>query len=893
MFTYLRKNKAALKKTPLLITIGVLFSICAVYFLFHYFSSQEKKNIWDFIPVNAVIVYESDKCRECQDEIGKSPLLALIVKSLLTDKRDSLRGRVQAIIKEKLGDVIISIHPTKKDQFDAVFYIENFQIGSSTLTSKNTRILSVREFNGVDIHEVTLNNQVFSWITVNNISVGSFTSFLIEDVIRTYKFSESVFKRELKSIQKLPRISGDGGNVYIQLKNISELISVFTDETSPMMERLGQSSILDIKAEQESIVLNGFTVDSADQTEFALSIFRHQEPVHFDQKNLISDRTLFFKAFGISDGAAFKEDVEAFRAKRNVKDSLGWLNQKAGINLMQLYAEIKDEVVECFVESSKHHELKKILIIETRKPEQWSLQLEKIADKLSLDTIFYERYGDFELRDIPVYNFPEKLLWPLTSGYHQTFYTTLKNKIIISDDLSELKKFIDDIESENTWGKSVAYNQFLETTLLESNFSTYVNFPKIWNALSQRTYNRWRAFTLENQKLLKRFQPSAFQFSHLNNTYYTNFNIRYRQVSKSENEDQKSRVTTNFQANISGIYVVKSHVTRNDEVLVQDSVNDLSLIGSDGNPLWKIPVGERIRSEVTQIDYFGNGKLQYFFSTNNTLHIIDRLGKSVDPFPLYVPSLDIAHASVIDYDHTKKYRLLVAERSGKLWMYDKEGQNLEGWNPRDIGGELSSAAEHYRIKGKDYIIAVRKDGQIFVMNRRGENVKGFPLKLTSRINGDFYVDTSTPENVIIVVTQDGYRVRISIDGKILSQEALLKTAVNSSFSLVREKSDKSYVIMQQDPKNFNLVDDAGSTLAMNNYVGGHAVEVSFFDFGADKIFVTISDTVDGMTYVYDQNGELITSPPVETRMLTLRRGGDDQIKLYFARGNAVVMEPLR
>jgi hypothetical protein len=227
-------------------------------------------------------------------------------------------------------------------------------------------------------------------------------------------------------------------------------------------------------------------------------------------------------------------------------------------------------------------------------------------------------------------------------------------------------------------------------------------------------------------------------------------------------------------------------------------------------------------------------------------------------------------------------------------MYDKNGQNLEGWQPKDVGGELSGAPEHYRIKGKDYIIAVRKDGAILVMNRRGENVKGFPLQLSSKVSGDFFVDASDSDNNIIVVTQDGYRVKISIDGKIQSREALLKSAVNSSFSLIREKSDKSYVILQQDAKNFSLTDDTGKAMAMNNYLGGHSARVLFYDFGSDKIFIAITDQDEGMTYVYDSEGNLITSPPIESRMLTLRpAGSDDQIKLYFARNNTLVTQQLR
>ena len=45
----------------------------------------------------------------------------------------------------------------------------------------------------------------------------------------------------------------------------------------------------------------------------------------------------------------------------------------------------------------------------------------------------------------------------------------------------------------------------------------------------------------------------------------------------------------------------------------------------DGKVLWKIPVGDQITSDILQVDFFNNNKLQYIFTTRNAIHIIDRL----------------------------------------------------------------------------------------------------------------------------------------------------------------------------------------------------------------------------------------------------------------------------
>src|SRR5690606_7048909 len=97
---------------------------------------------------------------------------------------------------------------------------------------------------------------------------------------------------------------------------------------------------------------------------------------------------------------------------------------------------------------------------------------------------------------------------------------------------------------------------------------------------------------------------------------------------------------------------------------------------------------------------------------------------------------------------------------GNLWMYDKEGNNLEGWQPKTIDGKVLTAPLHHRISGRDYIFAMRSDGLVYLMNRRGENIKNFPLNLEARLNGEYFVEPGkTPASTIItVVGRDGFRI---------------------------------------------------------------------------------------------------------------------------------------
>src|SRR5690606_21988453 len=155
---------------------------------------------------------------------------------------------------------------------------------------------------------------------------------------------------------------------------------------------------------------------------------------------------------------------------------------------------------------------------------------------------------DYEIREIPAYRFPEKLLGPFVTGFDRTFYTSFGNTMFMAEDLAILKKFLNDIDNEDTWGKSVAQNAFLESTLLESNISLFINTPKIWNIIKNAMHPRWSKFIDQNETLLNALGMGAVQFSHLNDSYYTNvsWDLKATNTSKQDRET-KDRLMVNFE----------------------------------------------------------------------------------------------------------------------------------------------------------------------------------------------------------------------------------------------------------------------------------------------------------------------------------------------------------
>lgn len=895
-----------MKKAPLLITLGIVALAVAGYFAYEKYFLKKIVSPWDLVPQGAVAVYEASACAACIEPVKSSSLWEIVQRASFYDKQqDSIQNIVTLLTTQKNGS-LASLHVTKKDAFDFVFYIplndlKGRQLFEATVEDwKNKKDIKYREreFSSTKIQELATSGSVFSWVVLKDVWVGSFTPFLVEDVIRVFvEDKESTFRKDIASVYQMPKLKNDAGNLYVNLHNFSGWLSVFAPGFNlDLIQHFGKATLLDIKAVDRNLVLNGFSLEDP-QDVSVLSVFNEQFPTSFGLKQFISNRTVMLVSYGISNGHDFAMKLNSYpKRNKSLTDTLQRLATSLKVDMNQLYSSINNEVGVCYVESASQ-KFSKVLLIESNEIESWLKSMNTISEKLSVDTVFFERYSGYGIRELPVFRFPEKLFSPFISGFDQSYYTSIDNTLIVAENLEELKFFLEDIDREDTWGKSVIQNQFLESTLLESNVSLYVNTPRIWNILGESLNEKWRGFVKDNKALFSSVGMGAIQFSHLNQSFYTNISWLYQQppISEPERKQQAQSTVTGFQNGLLGkSFIVRNHADKTTEVLLQDSVFNLHLVSSKGTVLWSKAMNGPIVGEAFQIDYYKNGKLQYLFATEGSLHIIDRLGNYVQPYPLTIKAKQVEFLSLLDYDHSRNYRFLIAERSGKLWMYDKEGNSLEGWSPRNVESQLYCTPRHHRIRGKDYLLAMGNNGKAFLMNRRGEPIKGFPLNLDARPAGDYFVESgsSSTQTYFVVVSRDGFRIKFSLDGKIHNRETLLKSSLDARFSLVKEANGKSYCIIRQEPKALSVLDASGKELIINEYIGMNAANVQYYDFGSGNIYYLITDVVQDLTYVYDNQGNLLTSPPLESDFASLTLANSNKLRVYLTYQKSLQVKPL-
>jgi hypothetical protein len=878
-----------------LITGILLVLILGLSLLFYYLTYGNKQiEIWDLIPNQVVAVYEPGECTDCIVQLKESKFWKFLNQLLIQEHDADSIEKIFNQLHTSENKPLITIQVTQSNNFDLVYYLQSdvarkFELELAKWKGGKLKI-GQREFNGVQINEVTLNKRVFSWISVNKFWIGSFAPLLLEDVIRTYKSNgKEGFNVEIEDVLALPRIKNDAGNLYLNLRTINTLLSLFIDGNHKL-PILGKAALLDIKAGEGIVTMNGFSVLQNEDTEL-LSYFNSQDPVPFGLKNYISNRSISVVNYGISNGELLLRSITSVNKNKSIIS-----NELLSTEIIRkLFSSLGKEIAICSFES-RGSNLSRVLLIETSDIDIWKNTFNKLSNTIQQgDTVYYEKYSSYEIRQIEVNNLPELLFKPLVNGFAQTYYTTYDKILMISDRPEELRRVLDDIEWEEVWGKSIAFNQFLESTLLESNVSVYVNGPRALSVIDSRLNPKWkRASQSFDKSIQAALGFSAYQFSHLNENYYTNITWSFTSGGVKEDVHSINKIAMNIDQPIATRpFVVRNHTTKKDDIIVQDSLFTIHYFSADGKHQWRKNVSGAIMGEVYQVDYLNNNKLQLFFVTNGKLHVIDRLGNYVSPFPVSIAQQSIEYVSLLDYDNSKKYRYLLADKAGKLWLMDKEGKLLDGWRPLNLESSLVLPASHHRIRGKDFILSIRKDGRVYLLNRRGETIPAFPLNLEIRVDGSYFLEmgTSLSDTYFTVVSKDGIKIKFTVEGKIISRESLVKLSLDDQFSLITDRNLTSYFIKQQNSRRLTLLDERGKTVLMNEYVGSSSVNVQFYDFGANRSYILISDLDQQLCYAYTGQGELIRTVPFEASGSSLILDGD-RVIIATVDGSSLTLQPL-
>ena len=402
-----------------------------------------------------------------------------------------------------------------------------------------------------------------------------------------------------------------------------------------------------------------------------------------------------------------------------------------------------------------------------------------------------------------------------------------KDYLVFSNNEQTLKQFINDNLNKNTLKSNSSFNRLFSSI---SSFNTLNN-----NYFSGSNYNFFNELNLLNSK--NDFTENSFQLVQDNGIIHFN-----AVISKDTNEDENLKISKLFDVEIDEEIImyphfVKNHVTKNLDIVVQDTKNNLYLISKDGKVIWKKKINQPILGQISQIDIYKNGRLQLIFNTKNKIYVLDRNGNNVKQFPKTFNDPITQPLAVFDYDNNKNYRLLVTQGS-ELLMYDKNGKKVSGFKYKKSSNNITSKPKHFRILNKDFIV-FKIGNKMKILNRKGRE----------RINVNDDINFSN-QNVfeyndkLISTTTDQKLVQIDVNG-VIDLSSLKNLSLNS------------------DGSNLVVLDENSIKLSPN------IASIPFGNYGSPQLsninknlLITLYDKQNKKSYLFNKNLILDTSFPV-------------------------------
>ncbi|MCW5912492.1 MAG: hypothetical protein KIT62_15595 [Cyclobacteriaceae bacterium] len=708
---------------------------------------------------------------------------------------------------------------------------------------------SNRLLDGVKIYELKKGGKTqLAWANLDGYLVLSKSSLLVENAIRIHHSSPARnFKTQNPLLFGFVTIKADAGNVWVNYGQLSQSsVPLFkTLHDIPLFSSLAVASVLDVTRNNDHASLSGFTLDSPDKT-WGLHRFQNQNPVKIDVMRFVPNATKVFVHYGMSNVDAFISGDPDEPRKSDLQDEIG------------------------------------VCVLDGAMP----VVFLKVKDGFAYDQFEYiESYADYDIRKVA----DSKITDPVKPLLPEGDYTLLTFKdgyVFLSANADELKLLIDAIEADETWGRSVDFQQFFNTCLQEGNVSVFYSGSALLGHDADVTWKQ----ALDSLRITSTTWGSM-QFNSLDNHFYTSSNFYF--PSRKQPEKRKvERRTYELSNNLEAGFVVRNYTNGLNELLVQDSTFKVYLFSQAAGVQWMYAMNEKIE-QVQQLDYFKNGKLQYLVTTASDIYLIDRLGRDVEGFPKR-KNLNYRFSEVVDYDKSRNYRIMVTSGASDIYILDKSMQELEGWSPKKMNARILFSPKHYRIGGKDYFMVITENGQLHLFNRRGEYEKGYPVSINKNISGDYFLDqgNSLANSAVYFISADGIVNKVVLDGK-STNESLIRGS-KSKFYLATAAGKPDCYFFRMDTDKVAVFDRKNQLVFERQNPGSQNLKSDVVKSPDGVPYFCFYDEEQNLSYIFDSTGNSVVNRPVETTLPPLFNVNQKtkQVSVFAVYQNSISSVPL-
>ena len=680
-------------------------------------------DLYQAVPKTSVLIVESNNVNKLFNNLGNSAVYNQLdsladVKSVLTEV-----NRIKRIVNtDTLNDflknrrMIAALAKSGAEKFHWLLALPSDKDFEKSLGQSLSKQYtgSKKEYSGTDIFSFRSKEAQFELhiASVDNILLVSSKSTLVEEAIRQMGSGYSL-KAEADFLKAYnTRNEKEDANIIAQIELLPKWMKTWLPlgDASNLL-RFGKWAVLDFEATKDDFILTGILQDDASNTSFS-SVFKNISPHEPQSAEIISKNSGLWVSYQFENAPQFYRNYKDYLERNGTLNTHIELLSKFKLDVPALLTSITDNEMGVFYTEEEAAGQAEFAYLKHGDKEIAEQKILEIAD-----TNFIEGYRSYIIRKVALENVLPRCFGRLFSSFHKPYFFITEKHIIFGENLTALKAIINDLHADKTLAYSESYQNFNKGIPSESHLRTLVLNPKFLPLLTKNMEGTRAERYLVQADKMANLGFGVLQLRADGNINYLNLLLEHQEGAVQEVSRQWTVALEHPAANTPQF--IENYVNQKQDILIQDKEHQLYLIDRKGSIEWKYKLDGPIIGEVHQIDIYKNNKLQMVLNTENTLYVIDRLGRNVDGFPVKLKASATAAVGVFNYDNARNYRLVVP-CGPMLYNYDVKGNAVKGWAFKKAASNIVSQPQHFTVKGKDIIVCLTADGKLYQLNRRGD-----------------------------------------------------------------------------------------------------------------------------------------------------------------------------
>jgi len=742
--------------------------------------------------------------------------------------------------------------PMPKAEHGSVFRILKKQYGNSALFR-----FEEREYLGKSIAEVTFKKtgSVFSLASSEDVLVGSFSGFLVEEVVRKSGiFFKPNFASRLRRDSRYAAFANKPVRLFLQLKNSPDFFYHYVNrnlQALHLSENLGDAMLLGFDGpdglEWKS---QGFV-----QTQASSENGKRPHLLDPELENFLPSPEV------VSFHYAQNKIWSHFPDKKEGMEGPNDLLEKA----------LGDELVIGLTEGDGLKKYNHLLVTRIINPALLDQFLEAVSGGQPRSELYKEKYNGNWIYQHSNSTFAGILGGSVLRDWVPTFYVKEGKYFLISDEIEMMRRSLDHFKS------SPKINSFRPAP---HHFCFRMNLSKSVPLLMESASGPFKTHFSEWVPLIKSINLLEIKDLGGDENPSLSFNVKWKLTGTSSTAVREVKRVFLDSVVTSGPIRLDARFSDRPIWMFQDVKKQAYLIGTDLKEIFRIPMQERWVSKPQILEEANKRSFSILYSMPHAIRISDDKGVMKPGFSIQLPDsiATMEHVRVVDYEKSLQYRMFIASRYGPVFAADLQQHFLEGWKPWNHGVTLILAPRHIRIGEKDLILMLDKSGKLLLTNRKGEMQPGFPFQLNGRVNQPLFVEVGLglKNSFVYCLSELGQMEKVNLLGTATSAIQLFRPDKETRFILCPDQKQKTFSVARITATQITVFDQSYRQV-FDFQTKSSNVIVQHFQFGASNKVYAINDLEAKQCFLLNESGTLLSNEPIESSQpidIVLKPGSD-------------------